>query len=231
MEEQKNFPKTYLKRTGLSPRAKYLFVSYSHKSAQVVYDDLFELYDLGLNFWYDTELRTGDVWNKIVEERLGDPNCCGAVFFFDENCLSGDAIETEINLFEKYQAERKELFSFCVISKEDDSVYCIVRNAFSKCLGMDTAHLQSALPEKRVMTVLSAFNKDKIYKLRTGNYIREIVEDVRKQAPEAVADEKTAIDEFRILLGNNFCQVDGKFEVTIGSYPAHPYIGRNRISL
>ena len=96
MKEQKNFPKTYLNRTGLSPRAKYLFVSYSHKSAQVVYDDLAKLYDLGLNFWYDTELRTGDVWNKIVEEKLADPNCCGAVFFFDENCLSGDAIETEI---------------------------------------------------------------------------------------------------------------------------------------
>ena len=94
---------------------------------------------------------------------------------------------------------------------------------------MDTAQLQRALPEQRVLTVLSAFNKDKIYKLRTGNYLREIVEDVRKQAPEAVADERTAIDEFKLLLGNNFSQVDGKFEVTVGSYPQKLYIGGNGI--
>ncbi len=229
MKEQENLPKTYLNRTGLSPRAKYLFVSYSHKSAQVVYDDLLGLYDLGLNFWYDAELRSGDIWNKIVEERLADPNCCGAVFFFDENCLSGDAIETEIELFEKYKAQRQDLFSFCVISEEDDSVYAIVRNAFVKCAGMNTAQLQSALPEERILTVLSAFNKDKIYKLRTGDYLHEIVEDVRKQAPEAIADEQTAIDKFRILFGNNINQVDGKYEVTFGSYPTKTYIGGNGI--
>lgn len=229
MDGQTDFPKTYLDRQGLSPRAKYLFVSYSHKSSQIVYKDLCGLYDLGLNYWYDTELRTGDVWDKIVEERLADPNCCGAVFFFDENCLSGDAIEKEINLFDKYKAQRPELFSFCVIAKEDDSVYCIVRNALIKCAGMNTAQLQSALPEQRVLTVLKAFNKDKIYKLRTGEYLREIVEDVRKSAPEAIADEKTALDEFKILLGNHFRQVDGRFEVTIGSYPAKPYTAAGSI--
>ena len=229
MDGQKNFPPTYLDRQGLSPRAKYLFVSYSHKSSQTVYKDLFGLYDLGLNFWYDTELRNGDIWYKTVEERLADPNCCGAVFFFDENCLSGDAIEIEINLFEKYSRQRKDLFSFCVIAKEDDSVYCIVRNAFTKCAGMDTAQLQRTLPEKRVLTVLTAFNKDKIYKLRTGDYLREIVEDVRKQAPEAIADDKASLDEFKVLLGNNFRQVDGKFEVTVGSYPAKAYTESNNL--
>lgn len=223
MDGQADFPKTYLDRQGLSPRAKYLFVSYSHRSSQIVYKDLFGLYDLGLNYWYDTELRTGDEWDKIVESKLADPNCCGAVFFFDENCLTGDAIEKEINLFDKYKKERPELFSFCVIAKEDDSVYCIVRNALIKCAGMNTAQLQTALPEQRVLTVLKAFNKDKIYKLRTGDYLREIVENVRKYAPEGVADEKTALDDFKILLGNNFRQVDERFEVTIGSYPSKPY--------
>lgn len=227
MEEQ--FPKTYLDRKGLSPRAKYLFVSYSHKSSETVYNDLSQLYDAGLNYWYDTELRAGDVWCKIVEERLADPNCCGAIFFFDENCLKGDAIEIEINLFEKYKKQKSGMFSFCVLAKEDDSVYCIVRNALSGCAGMNTAELQKTLPEKRVVTVLTAFNKDKIYKLRTGDYIREIVEDVRKSAPEAIADEKSAVDELKLLMGNNFRQVDGKFEITLGSYPAKPYNGGNSL--
>lgn len=227
MEEQ--FPKTYLDRKGLSPRAKYLFVSYSHKSSLTVYNDLSQLYDSGLNYWYDTELHVGDVWHKIVEERLADPNCCGAIFFFDENCLKGDAIEIEINLFEKYKKQRSGLFSFCVLSEKDDSVYCIVRNALSECAGMNTAELQKTLPEKRVVTVLTAFNKDKIYKLRTGDYIREIIEDVRKLAPEAVADEKSAVDELKILMGNNFRQVDGNFEITIGSYPTRPFNGENSL--
>lgn len=222
-------PKTYLDRQGLSPRAKYLFVSYSHKSSQTVYNDLSQLYDLGLNYWYDVELHNGEIWHKIVEERLADPDCCGAIFFFDENCLTGDAIQTEINLFKKYKAQRKELFAFCVLSENDESVYCIVRNALIKCAGMNTAQLQSALPEQRVVTVLEEFNKDKIYKLRKGDYLREIVEDVRKQAPEAIADEKTALDDFKLLLGSNFRQVDDRFEITLGSYPAKPYNGGSDI--
>lgn len=229
MDGQTEFPKTYLDRQGLSSRSKYLFVSYSHKSSQTVYKDLFGLYDLGLNYWYDTELRNGDIWYKTVEKRLADPDCCGAVFFFDGNCLSGDAIETEINLFEKYKAQRAELFSFCVISEEDDSVYCIVRDAFLKCAGMKTAELQRALPEKRIQTVLKAFNKDKIYKLRTGDYLREIVEDVRKRAPEAVADAKTALDEFKLLMGDSVRQIDGKYEVSLGSYPFKPYDDGNLV--
>ena len=116
-----------------------------------------------------------------------------------------------------------------MIPEEDDSVYCIVRDAFLKCAGMKTSELQRALPEKRIQTVLKAFNKDKIYKLRTGDYLREIVEDVRKRAPEAVADAKTALDEFKLLMGDNVRQIDGKYEVSLGSYPFKPYDDGNLV--
>ncbi len=82
-------PNTYLDRKGLPSGAKYLFVSYSHKSSEIVYQDLNKLFDAGLNFWYDKELCNGDIWYEKVERCLADENCCGVIFFFDINCLMG----------------------------------------------------------------------------------------------------------------------------------------------
>ncbi len=219
-------PNTYLDRKGLPSGAKYLFVSYSHKSSEIVYQDLNKLFDAGLNFWYDKELCNGDIWYEKVERCLADENCCGVIFFFDINCLmGGGAIEKEIELFEKYNCIRKNLFSFCVISPNDESVYSIVRNSFLLCSDFNTKQLQNALPESRVLTVLKAFNQDKIYKLRTGNYIQEIIEDVRKQNPDAISDAKNNLSKLKEKFADKLCRVDDIYELLFGTYPSTEYEG------
>ena len=223
-------PKTYLERERLLPNAEYMLISYPHASAATVYLDLAALYAEGLNFWYDRELLGGDVWHEVVRERLADERCAGIIFFFDVNCLlaaaSGadmtgkSAIEREIRLFEEIAAHRPGMRAFCVLSPEDASVYAVVRRAFLRCADLSAARLSEVLPEERVITVLRAFNADKLYFLRQGNYVREIVEAVAKSSPLAVSDSRAAENEFDEAFGASLCRVDGTPEITLGAYPS-----------
>ena len=193
MSQLNEKPKTYLDRKGLLPNAEFVLISYAHASSGVVYPDLSALYENGLNYWYDTELLSGEVWYQTVEKTLSDEKCCGIIFFFDLNCLvreealSGEedcevtgrgAVEKEIEIFEELKKQKPNMRAFCVLAAEDESVYSIVRQAFIKCKNLKDSRLKEVLPEERVQTVLKAFNKDKIYVLRQGNYIQDIVDSL-----------------------------------------------------
>lgn len=210
-------PLTYLDRKGLAPNAKYVFISYSHKSCDNVYACLNALYEKGLNFWYDKELRLGDNWLERVEKCYADERCCGAIFFFDENSLKGDAIEKEIKLFNRYKQIKPNMFAFCVVPAEAGSVYCVVRNAMVSLANASDRDLQEALPESRVITVLSTFNKDFLYQVQTGNYVEQMIENVRGHAPMAISDDVTALDTLKSKFACN--EVNGVVELTLGKFP------------
>lgn len=229
MTESKGQPRTYLDRERLLPNAEFVLISYAHASAEAVYPDLDALYAAGLNLWYDKELKSGEVWHETVRDRLSDPRCCGIIFFFDVNCLVNDsagsdttgrsAVEREIAIFEEIAARRPELRAFCVLAPEDGSVYSVVRSAFLKCAHLSPARLSEVLPEERVLTVLRAFNRDKIYVLRTGDYIADIVSAVAATNPLAVTDSRAAESEVTDAFGSLAKSVNGRREITLGSYP------------
>ncbi len=230
MSEPITPPKTYLERERLLPNAEFMLISYAHASAATVYPDLERLFGEGLNFWYDRELLGGDVWHEVVKERLSDERCAGIIFFFDVNCLLGgaadgemtgkSAIEREIRLFEEISRDRPSMRAFCVLAAEDASVYAIVRQAFLRCADLSADRLREVLPEERIITVLRAFNADKLYFLRQGDYIREIVAAVAKASPLAVSDSRAAEGEFGEAFGSSLRRVNGNPEITLGSYPA-----------
>lgn len=91
-------PKTYLDRENKKKDTKYFFVSYSHKDAGTVYEKLSLLYDSGVNYWYDAEMRTGDLWDTEVKVVIENNNCIGCIFFFSINSLSSDAVYKEIKV-------------------------------------------------------------------------------------------------------------------------------------
>lgn len=212
-------PKTYLDRKTNSAASEYVFVSYSHASQKAVFADLDALYDKGLNYWYDAGLHPGDEWNKIVDNIVGNPKCRGLLFFFDINCLSGDAIEQEIDIYEKYRQLRPDLFAFCLIAASDESVYAIVRNALAKTVGLSNRELQTVLPETRVIKVLKAFNKDKIYILKQGDYLDAVIRNLRELSPFLVQDDQSDVNELKSIFGPKSKIVDGIHKVVLGSYP------------
>ena len=176
MTDNYGVPSTYLEREKILPNAEYVLISYAHASRDSVYPDLSALYDGGLNFWYDKELLSGDVWHETVYSTLADEHCCGIIFFFDVNCLineSGDttgrgAVEKEIKIFEEIRKRKPDMRAFCVLNAEDESVYSIIRRAFVLCKDLSDARLKETLPEDRVKTMLESFGCDKIYILKNG---------------------------------------------------------------
>lgn len=95
MEENKEMPKIYSDRD-LIKNDRYVFVSYSHKDSEEVYDVLTRLYDKGINYWYDKDFKIGDKWNEEAYKKLSDKNCVGAIVFVTENTIISDACYKEV---------------------------------------------------------------------------------------------------------------------------------------
>lgn len=88
-------PKTYLDRMGRK-KNNYVFISYSHKDAECVFDVLQSLFEADVNYWYDAELTDGQVWNEEVPDVIASPDCVGAIFFLSENSIVSNAVCQEV---------------------------------------------------------------------------------------------------------------------------------------
>lgn len=75
---------------------KYLFISYSHLDCQVVYPLLNELFDHGVNYWYDDNLLVGDIWDEKALEIMRHKACAGCIFFLSKNSLISLPVHQEI---------------------------------------------------------------------------------------------------------------------------------------
>lgn len=106
----------------LLPRLKkdqnYIFISYSHRDYKKVYQDLADLRESGVSFWFDEGLPAGESWIKAVRRRLGDPRCRGVIFYLSDNLFLSASLQTEINLVCGSEAEEKNSLRrmkyFCV---------------------------------------------------------------------------------------------------------------------
>lgn len=227
MDNEQQKPKLYTDRPGISPdKSPFLFISYSHKSSEKVYADLRAFFDKGLNFWYDSGLKYGDEWDKVVEAQIKKPNCRGVIFFFDINSLSGEAIEKEIKLYEQIKKQDSEKFAFCILD-EGQSIYTIICDKFAelKARNLTAAELQINFPEKRLKTVLDAFNDAKIYVPRVGNYIDEITVKIAEMAPGIVRNDKSFVDRVSAYFGADASDVNGVKQLKFGNYPQARYGG------
>ena len=59
----------------------YLFLSYKHDDAETVHAVRSQLYDLGVQIWYDADLHIGNNWLERATERINNPRCKGVIFF------------------------------------------------------------------------------------------------------------------------------------------------------
>lgn len=74
----------------------YVFVSYSHKDANLVYRDLNALQVRGLNFWYDEGIHVGDEWDEKVKSKIDSPQCRFVIFYVSKRSVLSESIEQEI---------------------------------------------------------------------------------------------------------------------------------------
>lgn len=72
----------------------YVFISYSHNSADRIYSFLWYLYQKGVRFWYDDGLEYGENWESNVALKI--KNASTVWFFFDENFFTSSSLKKEV---------------------------------------------------------------------------------------------------------------------------------------
>lgn len=77
---------------------KFIFVSYSHKDADAVREDMTALLNRGVRVWYDHNMRIGDNWQEIAERVITHENCVGVLFYNSPNAFASLAVQKEQRL-------------------------------------------------------------------------------------------------------------------------------------
>ena len=151
----------------------YIFISYSHKDKDYVYEDLWGIHSKGFKFWYDDGICAGDVWNETVEGIINNPNCKLVIFFLSENMISSSAIRKEMELVKKYN---KSFFSVNIFNED---ISDILGRALSK----------KVIKLSDMSIYMDFFNEDIIYVQRVEkNYLDNIAKQCMNRGLEATVE-------------------------------------------
>ena len=80
----------------------YIFVSYSHNDAAVVFQELIWMSDLGFNIWYDEGIEAGSEWREEIANAI--TNTCLFLYFVSHDSARSENCRKEVNL-----ADRKHI--------------------------------------------------------------------------------------------------------------------------
>ena len=179
------FPGVFSERDTHVKNEKYVFISYSHKDKEFVYPLLSSLYDAGLNYWYDRELKYGDDWTEEAEQAMRSDNCLGVIFMLSPNSLS-NAIGIEIEICKsKIEALGKNKVKVLPIGIGVGSYYQLVQKRFIDLKDEEPASLMNKLPFKRICDYLDFFSDNWIFTPSTNPTLKEdIIADLKAFSPE-----------------------------------------------
>lgn len=74
----------------------YIFVSYAHKDAEIVFKEIKKFHDNGYPVWYDQGLTPGQEWDEEIANAL--MNCGLLVVFISENSMASKNVHDEIKM-------------------------------------------------------------------------------------------------------------------------------------
>ena len=189
-----NKPNVYSERESHVKNEKYLFVSYSHRDVDFVYEKLNKLYDMGLNFWYDREIGAGKSWSKVAEAAMLNENCIGIIYFLSCNSVLSEAISKEIEFAGKKQEMMGDGFLVIPIVIKGGSYYQLVQQAFISLKDETAANLELQLPFERVKAFLDYFpNEDLFRSSSPENFEEDIIHDAEKHNRELLSTSNNVL--------------------------------------
>ena len=109
-----------------SGKDDYVFISYSHLDKEIVYKDLWDLSEYGINIWYDDGISAGEMWNSVVESKIKDDKCKFVIFFVSSQTIISSAIRREMDIV---KANKK---SFCTVNISNESMPALIGKALSQ---------------------------------------------------------------------------------------------------
>ena len=75
---------------------KYIFISYAHLDAEIVFPEIKKFHDEGYPVWYDQGLTPGQEWDDEIALALMD--CSLLVVFISKNSMASNNVQDEIKL-------------------------------------------------------------------------------------------------------------------------------------
>ena len=151
----------------------YIFISYSHKDKNIVYDDLWAFHEKGFSFWYDDGITAGSVWDEKVREIVESEYCKLAIFFVSENTVSSPAIHKEMELVKRLG---KPFFTI-------NSTALELKDIIAEALAKKTIRFSD------MSLLASFFDEDIIYVRRSDNdYINNVTRQCVRHGLEAKVD-------------------------------------------
>jgi len=218
-----DMPKTYHDMREPREDDKYLFISYSHKDADVVYSDLRELFGEGLRYWYDSEIGVGEEWTDDAEKSMRNTNCLGVIFYMSENLFKSSAVEEEIRIFNEIKKERKErneIFYFVPVSIGNRSVNAIIRDVYLSLADLSDDSLGKTFPQGRLEKIINTFGDKVVYIPRSGlpddhGHIIKMIEQLQNNS--LFSNDECMIDVLkRKRLLNDY---NSELYLSFGKYP------------
>lgn len=96
----------------------FLFISYSHKDANLVLADIVELKKHGVRLWYDRSIVYGEEWDRKALSVLLKPNCCGVIAYLSKNSAISPSVCLELQTaFERFKKEEAKIIGIHIGDK------------------------------------------------------------------------------------------------------------------
>ena len=78
-------------------KEKYVFVSYSHKDKRIVEEKLHVLQRNGFRLWYDSGIKGGDNWRKVLREKIKFSK--NVIVFTSTNAVKSEDVKIDRNYY------------------------------------------------------------------------------------------------------------------------------------
>ncbi len=96
------------KMTSYKGERPYIFISYAHKNAEVVYPILTRMQKDGYRIWFDEGIEPGSEWDEMIAERLN--RCAYFLGFMSESYLSSSNCKDELSFARDLEKKRILIF-------------------------------------------------------------------------------------------------------------------------
>lgn len=87
----------------------YIFISYSHRDKKLVEDKLHILQRNGFRLWYDSGIKGGENWRKVLREKI--KSCKNVIVFTSQNSVRSEDVKIEIVTADAFE---KKIVNVCL---------------------------------------------------------------------------------------------------------------------
>lgn len=154
----------------------FIFISFPHKSCDIVYDDLWELHNSGVRFWYDLDIERGTNWETNVKPMID--KAAVVLIYVDKYTFLSSACEKEIAYIEQ-------------IGKKYIPIY---HNGLTINKIRGSALMEEDIPESREALYGRVFHKDIVAIVHYGDNDAYYCEVKDFLAPHGVSSKELAVE-------------------------------------